>query len=202
MFLVSFSVTSVPITHKMQFDRKYTCTVHWVGHVLTHWGRVMLIYIYIYMRQQTNHHWLRLWLVAWTAPSHYLYQCRNIVNLTLRNKLQRRFNRYSNIFIQENPFQNVVWKMAAILSRPQCVKEQKSNVVVLLKILRLSLKPKILHNFKTTWVFFKIENGPNFGNAKRLCAFTKLSIASCWKKVIESISAGSIIKIECNVWPE
>ena len=26
-----------------------------------------------------------------------------------------------NIFIQENPFQNVIWKMAAILSLPQCV---------------------------------------------------------------------------------
>ena len=30
--------------------------------------------------------------------------------------------RNSNIFIQENPFENVVWKMAAILFRPQCVK--------------------------------------------------------------------------------
>ena len=27
----------------------------------------------------------------------------------------------SYIFIHENPFENVVWKMASILSRPQCV---------------------------------------------------------------------------------
>ena len=27
-----------------------------------------------------------------------------------------------NIFIQENAIENVVWKMEAILSRPQCVK--------------------------------------------------------------------------------
>ena len=74
-----------------------------------------------YMRQQTNHHWFRPWLAAWKEPSHYLNQCQNIVNLTLRNKLQWNFNRYSNIFIQENPFQNVIWKMAAILSQPQCV---------------------------------------------------------------------------------
>ena len=79
---------------------------------------------------------------------------------------------------------------------------QKWNVVVLLKMLRLSLKPKILHNFKTTWVFFKIENGPNSVNAKPLCAFTKLSIASFCKKVIENISAVSIVKNECCVWPE
>ena len=44
-----------------------------------------------------------------------------IVNWTLRNKLQWNFSRNSNIFIQENVFENVVWKMAAILSWPQQV---------------------------------------------------------------------------------
>ena len=125
-FLVSFSVTTVQITHKIRTKEfahpnaisqktqgKYTCMVHWVGHVLKN-------------------------------------------------------------FIELYPI-------------------QKSNVVVLLKMLRLSLKPKILHNFKTTWVFFKIENGPNSGNAKPLCAFTKLSLASFCKKVIENISAVSIV---------
>ena len=122
MFLVSFSVTSVPITHKIRTKEfshpkaisqktqgKYTCTVNWVGHVL-----------------------------------------KNVI--------------------------------------------EKSNVVVLLIMLRLSLKPKILHNFKITWIFFKIENGPNSSNAKPLCAFTKLSLASFCKKVIENISAVSIVK--------
>ena len=55
-------------------------------------------------------------------PSHYLNQCWNIVKWTLRNKLQWNFNRNSNIFIQENPLQNVICEMASILSRPQCVK--------------------------------------------------------------------------------
>ena len=49
-------------------------------------------------------------------------QCWNIVNWTLRNKLQWNFNRNSIIFIQENALQNVVCEMASILSRPQCVK--------------------------------------------------------------------------------
>ena len=40
----------------------------------------------------------------------------------MRNKLQWNFNRYSNIFIQESAFENVVCEMASILSRPQCVK--------------------------------------------------------------------------------
>ena len=74
-----------------------------------------------YMRQWTSHYCFRQWLVAWPAPSHYLNQCWNIVYWTLRNKLRWNVNRNSYIFIQENAFQNVVWKMAAILSRSQCV---------------------------------------------------------------------------------
>ena len=57
------------------------------------------------------------------VPSHYLNQCLNIVNWTLSNKLQRNFNWNSNIFIEENTFENVIWKMAAILSQPQCDKK-------------------------------------------------------------------------------
>ena len=38
------------------------------------------------------------------------------------NKLQWNFNRNSESFIQENVFESVVCEMAAILSRPQCVK--------------------------------------------------------------------------------
>ena len=46
----------------------------------------------------------------------------NIVNSNLRNKLPWNLERNSFIFIQENAFENVVWKMAAILSWPQWVK--------------------------------------------------------------------------------
>ena len=41
---------------------------------------------------------------------------------TLRNKLQWNLNRNSYVFIQEN--ENVVRKVVAILSRPQCVKTE------------------------------------------------------------------------------
>ena len=41
-----------------------------------------------------------------------------IVNWTLGNKLQWNLNQNSCVFIHENAFENVVWKMAAILSRP------------------------------------------------------------------------------------
>ena len=71
---------------------------------LTHWGRVTHIC---------------LGKLTWTAPSHYLNQCWNIVYWTLRNKLQWNFNRNSNIFIVENTFENVVCEMLFTSSRPQ-----------------------------------------------------------------------------------
>ena len=46
----------------------------------------------------------------------------DIVNWNVVNKLQWNLKRNSYIFIQENAFENVVCEMAAILSRPQCVK--------------------------------------------------------------------------------
>ena len=49
---------------------------------------------------QPNHYWFRLWLVAWSAPSHYLDQYRNNVNWTLRNKLKWNFNQNFNYSIK------------------------------------------------------------------------------------------------------
>ena len=59
--------------------------------------------------------------MAWSAPSHYLNQCWNIVNSNLRNKLQWNARRNSFIFILENAFRNGVCEMASIWSRPQWV---------------------------------------------------------------------------------
>ena len=89
---------------------------------LTHSGRVTHI-----CASKQGHHRSRKWLVAWSAPSHYLNRWWNIVNWTLSNKV--RWNRKQNscIFIQENAYENVVWKMASILSRPQCVKMAPVN---------------------------------------------------------------------------
>ena len=43
-------------------------------------------------------------------------------NWTLRNKIQWNLNRNSYVFTQENTSETVAWKTAAILSRPQCIK--------------------------------------------------------------------------------
>ena len=61
------------------------------------------------------------------APSHYLNQCWNIVNFSVRNKLQWNVNQNTYIFSQENIFENAICEMAAILSRPQCIKCRHLN---------------------------------------------------------------------------
>ena len=60
--------------------------------------------------------------MACRLAGHYLTQCRNIANWNPGNKLQWNLNQNLHIFIQENAYENVIWKMAATLSRPQCVK--------------------------------------------------------------------------------
>ena len=62
-------------------------------------------------------------------PSHYLNRYLNIVYWTLR-KNQWNLNRNSYIFIHENAFQDLVLKMAAIMSRPQYVKPSLPRYII------------------------------------------------------------------------
>ena len=86
---------------------------------LTHWGRLTHICVSKLTIIGSDNGLLpgRRQAIIWTNAGIF-------VNWTLRNKLQWNFNRNSSIFIQENRFENVIWKMAAILSQPQCVKEK------------------------------------------------------------------------------
>ena len=90
----------------------------------TLWYAAGILYL-LRQSQWVTHHWFRKWLVDWPAPRYCLNQWWNIVNSNLRNKLQWTLKQHSNIFIQENAFEYVIWKMAAILSRPQCVNQLK-----------------------------------------------------------------------------
>ena len=83
--------------------------------LLTHSRRVT------HKRKWNYQFWFRLWLIAWSAPSHYLNKCRNIVKSNLRNKRQWNRKRNSYIFIPENAFENVVCDMRTILFRPRLV---------------------------------------------------------------------------------
>ena len=68
-----------------------------------------------YMRQWTNQHWFRQWIVAWTSPTHYLNQCWNIINCTIGNKLHWNINR--NWYVS---FKKIHLKMSSGKWRPFC----------------------------------------------------------------------------------
>ena len=70
------------------------------------------------------HHWLRQWLIACAAPSHYLthwwleddyipVQERISITFFLLERL---------VLFRQNVFQNIICKMTVILSRHRCVK--------------------------------------------------------------------------------
>ena len=91
----------------------------------THWGRVT----HICVRRLTTFgidNGLsagRRWAIIWTNTG--LLLIRN-----LKNKFQRNPRRNSCIFIHENAFENVVWEMAAILPRSQCVSWSSCKQVI------------------------------------------------------------------------
>ena len=66
---------------------------------------------------ESGQHWLRSWLVAYSAPSHFLNQCWVFFNWTLRNEFQSKFNQNTKFFSHENGSANMVWEMAANLFR-------------------------------------------------------------------------------------
>ena len=84
---------------------------------LTHWGLVMYICI-----SKLGHHCSNIGLSALWRQANIWTKCWLIVNWSLGNKLQSNCNHNSNIFSQENVFENVS-KMAAVLSQCQCVKQ-------------------------------------------------------------------------------
>ena len=111
------------------------CESYWFDtHVRNNFRIMNILWDLIHWGQRVTHtcvskidqHWLSQWLVASSAPNHYLNQCWFIVNWNLNNKPQLNSTRNSNIIIQEDAFQTVVRKLAAILSRPQCI-----NLIIL-----------------------------------------------------------------------
>ena len=74
---------------------------------------------------ELDHHRIRQWLVACSAPNHYLNQWWHIWNWTLRTFFQWKIIWSSIVFIQENAFENIVGERADILPRFQCVNHIK-----------------------------------------------------------------------------
>ena len=104
----------------------------------THWGRMTHIFVSKLTTIGSDN--------GLSPRSHYPNQCRNIVNWILKNKLKWNFNQNSYIFIKKNAFENVCWKMAAILSPlPQWVKLPLSVITF------CHMEPKRPHMW-STWI--------------------------------------------------
>ena len=58
------------------------------------------------------------------AQLHYLNLCWNIVNWTLRNRFQWNVNQNSNIFIEENMFENVICRWWPFCLGPNVLNHQ------------------------------------------------------------------------------
>ena len=109
-----------------------------------------------------------------------LNQCWNIVNWTLRNKLQWNYNQKSYISIPENPFENTVSKMAAILSRSQCVKQNKRYNIFWYHDISYQGKKRVYQRFG---LILFIRNGlfrPNCCCGITTC-ITDITIDTCTK---------------------
>ena len=109
---------------------------------LTLWGRVTHICVcnLTIIDSDNGLSPVRRQAIIWTNASILFFW-------TPGNKLQRNINRNSYISIKRNPFQYVVWNMAAVLSRIQCVNE-------------LKFLPKVIHLTLMKWneTYQKISN--------------------------------------------
>ena len=74
---------------------------------------------------ESDQHWFRSWLVAFSSPSNYLNQRWFIVNRNRKNQFQWNFNQNKKLFIHEHAYQNVVCEMEAILFKGRwvCLKQ-------------------------------------------------------------------------------
>ena len=113
------SKSDVYIVPLSLLDAVWTAVIYWQCDTI-------LCEIVIYIIDYDTYHWGRVMHICVSKltiidSDNHLNQCWNIVNCTLRNKLQWNFNWNSNMFIQENALENVVCEMASILSWPQCL---------------------------------------------------------------------------------
>ena len=71
-----------------------------------------------YMRQQSYRHWFRRRLVAWSAQAFIWTNAGVLLIGTFRANIQCNLERNSYIFVKKIAFENVVFRMAGIVSRP------------------------------------------------------------------------------------
>ena len=76
-------------------------------------------YIFVLVLINLCHNVVKVVACCWISDDY--------LNWTLRNKFQWNFIQNSNIFIEIKVLENVIWKMAAILFRFQCIIKFREN---------------------------------------------------------------------------
>ena len=168
-------LASIPQFHATLSTTRWKRDFH-ENFILKHWTHVIhtgfLVLFYssrpsnAYMHQLTRPSLVqvRVCRLFDDNPSSYpiMFHCQ----IDLRNMSQCKFK--SKVFHQEKAFKNVVRKMTAILSRPQCVKTNHINALVfiiwhaiqvviwvlhMLHFIFVAQWPKKLITLKTVWIF-------------------------------------------------
>ena len=122
--------------------------------------------------QEIHQHWFRKWFVAWSAPNHHL-NLHGLLTVGLKwitvMKLELRYQT-----INENAFENVVCKMAAILFRPE---SPFSNMLlhepILINHYWGTLRNFLKLNFNEWWNIWVVKL-QNF----KICAFIMVDLFS------------------------
>ena len=77
---------------------QYKTKLNWTKYELSLSHLLLVLHICV---GEPGQHRLRYWLVACSAPSHYLNQCSFILNSTVRNKLQEKLNKIQSISLRK-----------------------------------------------------------------------------------------------------
>ena len=96
----------------MIFDVILIVFILTMSFTLTHWGRMTHTYIYVY---------IYIYIYASVNWGNISSDTILVLERRLRNRLQWNLKRNLYIFIEANAFENVIWWMVAISSRPQYV---------------------------------------------------------------------------------
>ena len=100
-----------------------------------------------------------------------------MVNSKLRNKFEWHPKRNSQIFIQENAFENVVCEMAVILSQPQC----GITIAQALFVPQSCAKPVWCFGCSRFWIFVSQHQAITWTNVD-LTSHVRSAVAVIWEQ--------------------
>ena len=107
--------------------------------------------------------------------------------------LGTNFSEISNIFTEENAFENVVWKMTTNLSRPQCVKLVQSDLMIWSPCLYYVFYRTSLRKF---WQDYIMSETPNWVILEDVIRKQKRNVEKPWWR--HQMETFSILQAFCE----